>query len=90
MSTNTQKPMSLKDSGQVLKSALNDIDNSLSTSGFLTGKIGRKITQAITTTTITDDTEVFTFLETGTVLYALTIVYTDGTRTLMLSAERTA
>lgn len=88
MTNVTQKSQSHLDGDQVLKSAFNKEDSSLSTSTFLTAKPGRKIEQLISTTTITDDTETFTYSENGTTLYVMRIIYTDGSRETFLSAER--
>lgn len=85
------KPISSRDAPQVLKSVYNGIDASLTTSGFLTSKVGNKVTVTITTTSISNDTEVYNFYQnTNVLLYTLTIVYTGTSRTQMLSAERTA
>lgn len=86
----TTKPLSQRDFTQTLKGAFNDVDKSLTTNGFLVGKVGHKVTLAITTTSVTDDTESYSFSDSGIPLYTLTIVYTDGTREQMISAERTA
>lgn len=84
----TQKPLSHLDYEQTMQSSYNDVNATLSVDGFLTGKVGRKVELAISTTTIIDDTETYSFSENGTALYALRIIYTDGTRALMISAER--
>lgn len=86
----SSKPMSERDGQQALQYSFNDVDKSLQVSGFLTGKVGHKVELSITQTTVPDDTEVFTFKDGSTTLYQITIVYVDGTRELMLSAERTA
>lgn len=86
----TQKPLSHLDYEQTMQSSYNDVNATLSVDGFLTGKVGRKVELAISTTTIANDTETYSFSENGTALYALRIIYTDGTRALMISAERTA
>jgi hypothetical protein len=84
----TQKPLSHLDYEQTLQSSYNDVNATLSVDGFLTGKIGRKVELAISTTTVVDDTETYSFSESGTPLYALKIIYTDGTRSQLISAER--
>lgn len=89
MST-SDKPMSQRDGQQTLQLSFNDVDNSLTSSGFLTGLLGRKITQTISTTTVTGDTSVISFYEGATLLYTLTIVYTDATQAVFISATRTA
>lgn len=86
----TTKPLSDRDFGQAIQSAYNQVDASVTTNGFLVGKVGHKIEMSITTTTVANDTEVYAFSDSGTALYTITVVYTDGTRNTMISAERTA
>lgn len=85
---NTQKRLSERDGNQVLQASANDVDGSITTSGFLTGKVGRKVVQTISTTTVPNDTVTFDFQESGTSLYQLKLIYTDSTQAVMLSAER--
>lgn len=85
---NTSKSPSNQDGMTAIKLAFNDVDGTLSTGGFLTGKVGHKIELAISTTTVADDTETFTYKDNGTTLYAIKIIYTDGSRSTMLSSER--
>jgi len=84
------KQMSDRDAAQVQRFVFNDSDKSLTTNGFLVGMVGRKITQVISTTTVANDTATFTFIENGTTLFQYTLIFTDGTQSVMLSAERTA
>jgi len=84
----TQKAPSDLDSSQTLQGAYNDVDSTISTNGFLVGKVGRKVVVTLSTTTIVDDTETYAFSENGTALYSLKLIYTDGTRTTLMSAER--
>ena len=84
----TTKEISDKDANQAIRSVFNDVDKTLSTNGFLVGKVGHKVVNAISTTTIADDTETYTFTDDGTQLYQIRIIYTDGTRETLLSAER--
>lgn len=51
---NTTKPMSEKDFNQVMRSAFNDEDKTLSTSSFVSGKVGHKITLTVVSTTVDD------------------------------------
>lgn len=87
---NTTKRLSERDANQTLQGSFNDVDFSITTNGFLIGKVGRKVELQVTTTTVANDTAIYTFSENGTTLYQYTIIYTNGSRTLMLSAERTA
>lgn len=85
---NTSKQMSKLDSEQTLKSAFNEVDKSFTTNGFLVGKIGHKVELVISTTNIANDTETYTFSDSGTQLYQFRVIYTSGSRETMLSAER--
>ena len=88
--SNTQKPLSYRDANQTLQSSYNDVNGTLSVDGFITGLVGRKITLSIITTTIANDTEIYNFLENSVSLYQIKIIYTNGTRSQMLSTERIA
>ncbi len=84
----TKKPLSHLDYEQTLQSSYNDENATLSVDGFLTGKVGRKVELAVSMTSVADDTETYTFSENGISLYQIKIIYTDGARSLMISAER--
>lgn len=86
---NTTKPLSERDANQTLKHAYNDVDGSLTTNGFLVGKVGRKIIQTITTTNVPNDTVILNFYEDSDLLYQYKLIYTDNTQTTLISAERT-
>lgn len=88
MSVTTLKPPSDLDSTQNIQRSYNDVNATLSVDGFLTGLVGRKVVLDISTTTVSNDTETYTFSENGTNLYAIKIIYTDGSRQTMISAER--
>ena len=84
----TSKSLSELDANQVLQAAHNDVDATIGVSGFVNGKVGRKVAMAISTTSIANDTETYTFSESGTTLYAIKVIYTTGDRDVFLSAER--
>lgn len=86
----TVKTLSERDPGQTLQGSFNDVNSTLSVDGFLTGLVGRRVDLAISSTNVANDTENYSFSENGTALYTLKIVYTDGTRSQLLFAERTA
>jgi hypothetical protein len=86
----TLKPPSDLDSTQNIQRSYNDVNSTLSVDGFLTGLVGRRVDLSITTTTVAGDTENYAFSENGVGLYTLQIVYTDGTRSQLLFARRTA
>ena len=89
MSLTTKQPTKL-DYEQAIQGSFNDMNSTLSVDGFIVGKVGHKVALAIATTTVLDDTEVYSFYDGATLLYEITIIYTDGSRGLMVSAERTA
>lgn len=86
----TTKRGTRKDGMQTLQMAFNDVDASLTTNGFLVGKIGHKVTLEITTTTVSNDSELYTFLDGSDLLYQIKLIYTNADKTQLLSAERVA
>lgn len=82
--------MSERDANQTLQLAYNDVDATISTNGFLVGKVGNKVTLTISTTSSTGDTQTYAFSSNGTALYSLTLIFTDNTYATLVSAERTA
>jgi hypothetical protein len=85
---NTGKGLSDRDANQTLQHAYNAVDASITTAGFLVGKVGHKVTMAISTTSAANDTQTYTFLDNGTTLYAIKLIYTDNTYATLVSAER--
>lgn len=86
----SSKRMAQKDADQAIREAYNDANTTLGVDGFLVGLVGRRVDIATSTTTSAGDTQTFTFSENGTQLYILKLIYTDGTQTTLMSAERTA
>lgn len=86
--SNTTKQPTMLDNEQVIRNVFNEPDKSLTVNGFLVGKTGHKVTMALSTTNIANDTETYTFLDGATTLYEIEVIYTDGTRAVMISAER--
>jgi hypothetical protein len=86
----SEKLLSDRDYQQTLRLSFNDIDDSLTTNGFLIAKVGRKVLVDVSGGNVA----IYTFQEqqNGVYvnLYQYTIIYTDITRTQMISAERTA
>jgi hypothetical protein len=79
-------PMSPLDHTQTLKTSFNDADGTLKVTGFVSGKIGHKITVGYPDAV----TETYTFIDNGTTLYVLTAIYTDSTKNNLMSVERTS
>lgn len=86
----SQKTPSNLSGDNVLRDVHNEKDNSIITSTFVTGKVGRKIESVISTTSVTDDTQTLTYSEDSLVLYTVRIIFTDGTRSEFASVERIA
>lgn len=87
---NTLKQLSEFDGTQTLRQSLNDVDSSHTTSGFLTGVVGRSIGFTTTTTTVAGDTLVVAYTENAIALYTFTLVFTSATQQTLISATRTA
>jgi len=85
------KRMSQQDADQNIRQSYNPANGTLGIDGFLTGLLGRKITFTTTTTTVIGDTLVIDFYENfgANLLYEFTLIFTDGTQTVLLSATRT-
>jgi len=86
----SNKKASILSSDNVIRDVHVGETSSLTINGFVTGKVGRKIELAITTTNVANDTEVYTYKEDGSTVMVLTVVYTNGSRDVLLSVERTA
>lgn len=83
--SNTSKGLSERDANQTLRSAYNEIDGSMQISGFLTSKVGAKVTL-----NSVSEVQTISFYDNGTLLYTLTLTYTDSSQATLVSAERTA
>lgn len=81
---NTTKKETQYNTGNVLSSIYNTVDKSISTGGFLVGKVGRKITK-IDVDSVTEDYE---YSENGVLLYTYRMTYTDSTKETFSSVER--
>ena len=88
MSNQTIKQPNGLDGAQTLKESYNQVNSTLSVDGFLIGVVGRRVDLTITSTNVANDN--YAFSELTIPLYTLQVCYTDGTRTTMLFAQRTA
>jgi hypothetical protein len=86
----TTKKMSDLSFENVLRQASNDQTGTIGVGGFITAKIGHRITLAIGTTNVANDTETYTYFDNSTQLLQLQLIYTDGTRGTLVSVERIA
>lgn len=82
----TTKPPTKLDYEQAIQGSYNDVNSTLSVDGFLTGKVGHRIER----TTPSGTVEVYSFYDGATLLYAITITYTDVTKQDISIVERTA
>lgn len=82
----SQKKISSTDYENAIRYAFNDTDKSVSTSSFVTGKIGHKIIR----TDIDSITEDFSYYDNSNLLYTIRIIYTDASQEKIVSVERTA
>jgi len=80
------KPASNEDSSNAIRYAFNDVNRTIGVDSFIVGQVGRKITASYPDSV----TEVYSYYEGTTLLYAITVIYEDSTKALLSSAERTA
>jgi hypothetical protein len=85
---NSTKQISDRDSGQAIRLSFVDSLSSLSMSDWVSAKVGRKLTYTISTTTVSNDTITIDYLEGAVSLATVKSIYTDGTRTVLISQER--
>jgi hypothetical protein len=82
----SRKQMSERDANQVLKLAFNDVDKSLTTAGFVVGKLGHKIEKINVSATIED----YNYYDDAELLYTVRVTYTDSSKSDLSSVERIA
>lgn len=88
MADNSQKEIPKQDMEQAVRYVYNNNEKTISVNGFLAGKVGHKIELAISTTSVANDTETYTFKDTTLIVSVIKVIYADGTREQFLSAER--
>jgi hypothetical protein len=72
--------------GNVMSSIYNPEDKSITTAGFLVGKVGHKIQY----NSVTSSSERYDYYDGANLLYSILITYTDSTKSQLSSAERVA
>lgn len=82
----TKKPLSERDFQHTLRASYNDTDKSITTSSFLSAKIGHKVEKTNVSPTVED----YSFYDSGNLLYILRVTYADTLKSEFLSAERIA
>lgn len=83
--SNTEKPRSEYDQTQIIQKVYNPVDGTLATGTFLQGQLNNNIQVAYPSST----TETYSFYEGTTLLYVLTVTYTDAAKGNLSSVERT-
>ena len=87
----TSKPFSERDYQQTLQGSFNTVDKSITTAGFLVGKVGHKVSRTDTAApnlngaAAGDD---FAFSDSGVLLYTFRVLYSDLAKADLISAER--
>lgn len=90
MANTTTKKMSDLSEENVLRHIHNTVDGTISTNGFLVGNVGHKVTAALSTTNISNDTVTYSYYNSATLLYQIKVVYSVAQTLSLLSAERIA
>lgn len=73
-------------SENVLRDIYNDSDKSITTSSFISAKVGHKIVRNVISSTIDD----FEHYDSSTLLFTLRVTYTNAAHDDIVSVERTA
>lgn len=80
------KPMSKIDGQQVLKEVFNQTDHSVTVAGFISSKVGARITR----TAINATTDDYSYFDGTNLLYTIRVVYSTSSKDEISSVERTA
>lgn len=86
MANQTSKPEAALGANNVLAAAYNAADKSITTSSFLVGRVGHKITK----TDFDSVTEDYSYYDGVTLLYTIRVVYATSAKEAFVSAERIA
>lgn len=79
------KPLSEYDQTQILQKVYNPADATLAIGSFVAAELNNNLQVAYPSST----TETYSFYEASTLLYTLTVVYTDSTKSNLSSVTRT-
>lgn len=86
MADHTTKTMSERDFQQAIKLSFNDSDDSLTTSSFVSAKVGYKITRSIMSATVDN----YSYYDGTTLLYTLKVTYSNAAHDDVNEVERIA
>ncbi len=81
-----QKPMAKIDGQQVLKEIFNQADHSITTAGFVSSKVGAKITRTAQSSTVDD----YSYFDGANLLYTIRITYSSSAKEEISEVERIA
>lgn len=82
----TTKKQSERDYQQTLKLSFNDSDASLTTSSFITAKLGHKITRSVISSTVDN----YSYYDGTTLLYTIKVTYNNSAHDEVNEVERIA
>jgi hypothetical protein len=82
----TTKPFTDYDQQQILQKVYNPADATIAVGSFVAAELNNNIQVGYPNGT----TETYSFYEASTLLYVLTVIYTDSTKVNLLSVTRTA
>lgn len=82
---NIDKPLAKIDGQQVLKEVFNNGDHSITVAGFISSKVGARITR----TAINSTTDDYSYFDGVNLLYTIRIVYSTSSKEEISSVERT-
>lgn len=86
----TTKPASPLSGDNILRNSYSEETKTLNVSGFISAKVGHRITLQIQTTNVANDTELYSYYDGSTLLMQIKVIYTTGARDLLQSVERVA
>lgn len=86
----TTKPASPLSGDNILRNSYSEETKTLNVSGFISAKVGHRITLQIQTTNVANDTELYSYYDGSTLLMQIRVIYTTGSRDLLQSVERVA
>lgn len=86
MANTTSKPTSRIDMENAIRQAFNVEDKSVTTNGFLVGKVGHKVVRTAVSGTVDD----YSFYDGATLLYTFRITYNNTSHDEIDQAERIA
>ncbi|MEO0273433.1 MAG: hypothetical protein ABIM30_10210 [candidate division WOR-3 bacterium] len=84
----TEKKASVLSSENVLRNSYIEETKVLGVGGFISSKVGHRITLQIQTTNVANDTELYTYFDGTQQLMQIKIIYTTSARDLISSVER--